>query len=59
MTSNIIIGLISIVLGIWGLFAWWESFGMVMRGLIPILLCIFGILVIASKYYTNNNNTEE
>lgn len=53
LTSNIIVGLIAIVLGIWGLLVWWDSFGMVMRGLIPFLLIVFGVLAIGSKYYSN------
>lgn len=49
--SNIIFGLVAVVLGVWGLIAWWETFGVVMRGLIPFALIIFGLLFIASKYY--------
>lgn len=55
--SNIIGALILIVIGILGLIAWWVDFGMVLRGLIPFALIIFGLLIIGSKYY-NQEKTE-
>ncbi len=41
---HIIIGLVSALLGIWGVIVWWFEFGAVMRGLIPILLFAFGTI---------------
>ena len=49
--SNIIVGCIAIVLGLWGLFVWWPEFGLVLRGLAPFALLIVGLLFIASKFY--------
>jgi len=48
--SNIIGGLIAIVLGIWGLLVWWGEFGEVMRGFVPFALIVVGLLSLASKY---------
>ncbi len=48
--TNIIGGLIAIVLGLWGMLAWWEDFGELMRGLVPFALIVLGLLSLASKY---------
>ena len=48
--SNIIGGLIAIVLGIWGLLVWWGEFGAVMRGFVPFALIVLGLLSLLSKY---------
>jgi len=53
--TNIIGGLIIIVLGIFGLIFWWEEFGQVLRGLVPFALIISGLLSIASKYRKQEN----
>lgn len=52
---NIIGGLIAIVLGALGLLAWWDEFGLALRGIVPFALIIIGLLWIASKYYKQNN----
>lgn len=48
---HLIAGLGFIALGLWGMFAWWTSFGMVMRGLIPFALLGVGLLALLSSYY--------
>lgn len=45
---NVIAGLIAIVLGIWGLKVWWWSFSELLRGLIPLVLIIGGLVAIAA-----------
>ena len=47
--SNIIGGLIAIVLGIWGMLVWWGDFGAIMRGFVPFALIVLGLLSLASK----------
>ncbi len=42
--THLILGLAAIVLGLWGIFGWWDSFGMVLRGLIPLMLLIGGLI---------------
>lgn len=54
--SNIIGGLIAIVLGAFGLIFWWADFGEALRGIIPFVFIIVGLLSIASKYQKKNNN---
>lgn len=42
--NHLICGLIAVVLGLWGIFGWWDSFGMVLRGLIPLVLLVGGLI---------------
>ncbi len=48
---HLIIGTVLIALGIWGMFAWWESFGLVMRAMVPFAALLLGLLAILSSYY--------
>lgn len=45
---SIIIGLIAIACGLWGLTVWWWSFVELMRGIIPVLAILFGLIALAS-----------
>lgn len=42
--THLILGLVMLVFGLWGIFGWWDSFGMVLRGLIPLMLLIGGLI---------------
>ena len=44
--SHLMVGLISVGLGIWGMASWWSVFGLVMRGIIPFFLLVFGLIAI-------------
>lgn len=46
--KHVIVGFIAIGLAIWGLIVWWATFGIVMRGVIPFCLLVFGLVSIAS-----------
>ncbi|MBF0245176.1 MAG: hypothetical protein HQL31_07865 [Planctomycetes bacterium] len=46
--SHIIAGIVSIILGITGVIFWWENFGMVLRGSLPILILICGLLAVST-----------
>ena len=48
---HLVTGTILIALGLWGIFAWWETFGLVMRAVIPLALLVFGSLAILSSYF--------
>jgi uncharacterized membrane protein len=48
---HFVLGCILIVLGIWGMFTWWESFGRVMRGVLPFVLLSVGLVALMSSYY--------
>jgi len=45
---HLIAGLIVLVLGAWGIIAWWGDFGAVLRGLIPPLLVLIGLVAIGA-----------
>ena len=46
--NRIIVGLVALCLATWGLVVWWPTFGMVMRGSVPFVLLVFGLVNIAS-----------
>ncbi|MDH5492483.1 MAG: hypothetical protein OEY14_11085 [Myxococcales bacterium] len=48
---HVISGVALVALGIWGMFAWWASFRLVMRGVVPILLLTLGLVALLSSYY--------
>ncbi len=43
---SIIGGIVAAVLGVWGLIAWWPDFLQVLRGAIPILAVLGGVVAI-------------
>ena len=43
---HLFFGLILVALGIWGIVAWWGLFGLVMRGVVPFFLLVFGLVAI-------------
>jgi hypothetical protein len=49
--KHLALGTLLVAFGLWGLFAWWESFGLVMRALVPLALLVFGLLAVLSSYY--------
>ncbi|MBF0610885.1 MAG: hypothetical protein G8345_08120 [Magnetococcales bacterium] len=45
---NIIFGLVAIALGLWGLTAWWYSVSEALRGLMPIILVLVGLVALGA-----------
>lgn len=43
---HVIVGLVLLVLGLFGIISWWGEFGAVLRGLIPFLLVIGGLVAV-------------
>jgi hypothetical protein len=43
-------GLIMMALGVWGIVAWWDVFGLVMRGVVPFSLLIIGLVALMAGY---------
>ncbi len=59
---TVIFGLLAIALGVWGMAAWWWSVAEFLRGLIPIVLLVLGIVSLAaglSKVHGEANVTDE
>lgn len=40
----VILGLVFVVLGFWGVVAWWVSFKLVLKGLVPAMILCGGLL---------------
>jgi hypothetical protein len=45
---NIIIGLLALAFGLWGLSVWWWSVTELLRGLVPLLLLGVGFIALAA-----------
>ncbi|MBF0155313.1 MAG: hypothetical protein HQL64_16365, partial [Magnetococcales bacterium] len=45
---SIIIGLVAISLGLWGLSAWWWSMVEFLRGVAPLALVLFGFIALGA-----------
>ncbi len=45
---TIIVALLAIAFGLWGLSVWWWAVVELLRGLGPILLIVFGMVALAS-----------
>ncbi|MBF0471066.1 MAG: hypothetical protein HQL48_06785 [Gammaproteobacteria bacterium] len=43
---NIIAGIFAVALGIWGLSLWWYPVMELLRGFVPLLLIVFGMVAI-------------
>ncbi len=46
--KHLIVGLILLCLGAWGIIAWWLEFGAALRGLAPLLLVLVGLAAIGT-----------
>ncbi len=53
---HFLVGLILVGLGVWGVVAWWGLFGLVMRGVVPFVLLVFGLLAILSGARRNGSH---
>ena len=45
---NLIVGLICLALGAWGITAWWGEFGAVLRGLLPVVFLLVGLAAVGA-----------
>ena len=43
-------GLVMMALGIWGIVAWWDVFGLVMRGVVPFALLVVGLVALMAGF---------
>ncbi len=56
---HLIVGLVTLCLGAWGIIAWWHHFGDVLRGLIPIQLVLLGLAAIGAGFQKTMGEAEE
>ena len=52
-------GVVLVALGLWGMVVWWEAFGLVMRGLVPLGLLVLGSVAVLSSYYRLGNSERQ
>ena len=43
-------GTVMAALGIWGIVAWWDVFGLVMRGVVPFALLLIGLVALMAGF---------
>lgn len=46
--TNLIVGLVCLALGAWGVTAWWDEFGEVLRGLLPAVFILAGLAAVGA-----------
>ena len=44
--KHLLVGFVALFLGIWGIIAWWSLFGLVLRGVMPFGLVLFGLIAL-------------
>ena len=49
---SVIVGLLGLALGLWGLTAWWWSVTEFLRGAMPIVFIVFGLVALAAGVQT-------
>lgn len=49
---NTMFGLIALIPGIAGIIAWWDEFGAFLRGGLPAILLLFGLIAIGAGLKT-------
>jgi hypothetical protein len=47
---HLIVGLATLCFGAWGMIAWWDHFGEVLRGMVPLLLILVGLAAIGAGF---------
>jgi hypothetical protein len=46
--ANIIFGLVALALGLWGVSLWWWSVVELLRGVVPVLLILLGLVALGA-----------
>jgi hypothetical protein len=57
--AHLVGGVILMALGLWGVIAWWETFGLVMQAVVPLAMIVAGSLSILSSYYRMGHATAD
>lgn len=56
---HLIVGLIALVVGSWGIIVWWNDFGELLRGLIPLMLVLLGLAAIGAGLQKTVSEAED
>ncbi len=46
--AHLIFGFVAVCAGLSGVFFWWDDFGLVLRGLVPIVLIVVGLVAVGA-----------
>lgn len=57
--GHFLFGLIAVCAGLLGVFIWWDDFGLVLRGLIPITLIVVGLIGVGAGLVARSRSFEE
>ena len=57
--TNIIVGLLAIAFGLWGMTVWWWSVAELLRGLVPVILILIGVVALAAGVSAVRNEKEK
>ena len=49
--GHLVTGMLLLLLGLWGMVTWWETYGLVMRAVVPTALLVVGTLGVLSGYH--------
>jgi hypothetical protein len=56
---HLIVGLVLLILGSWGIIEWWNDFGELLRGLVPLSLVLVGLAAIGAGFKKPDVKHEE
>lgn len=57
--KDLIMGLVLLIFGAWGVVEWWDDFGEFLRGAIPLLLVLIGLAAIGAGLQKTNHESEQ
>ena len=57
--AHLVVGALLVGLGLWGIFSWWGSFGLVMRGLVPFALLSLGLVAVLSGAHRLSSDEDD
>lgn len=55
--THLVFGVVAIGAGLFGVFAWWSDFGLVLRGLLPIVLIVVGFIAIGAGLFAGKSDS--
>jgi hypothetical protein len=47
---HLLVGLVALCLGAWGIISWWSHFGECLRGFVPIMFVLLGLAAIGAGF---------
>ena len=47
---HLLVGMVLIALGLWGISTWWNEFSFAMRAFVPLFAVVWGVLAVLSSY---------